>query len=124
MILYFNHSLLIIFYHSVWLGLELFGLIVQVCSQLVQFTLVCKGYDNHHYHNKPQSGNGSGVWMDDVMPKRDGLRIWKILKKVQLSSDHGVEKLGSDHGIEKLKSDHGLEELRLDHAGRRLNFCH
>ena len=27
------------------------------------------------------------------MPRRDGQRIWKILKKIYLSSDHGVEKL-------------------------------
>ena len=50
---YFNHTSLIIFYHSVWLGFEIFGLRVQVCCQLVQFTLVRKGYDNHHCHNKP-----------------------------------------------------------------------
>ena len=60
---YFNHFSLIIFYHSIWLGFELFGLRVQVCSQLVQFTLARKGYDNHHCHNKPQTGNGVGVWM-------------------------------------------------------------
>ena len=60
---YFNHFSLIIFYHSVWLGFELFWLRVQVYSQLVQFTLVCKGYDNHHSHNKPQTENGAGVWM-------------------------------------------------------------
>ena len=86
-----------------------------------------------------------GWSVDDVMPRRDRLRIWKILKKIQLSSDHGVEKLGSDndvemlgsdndveklkpthgfeklssdHGVEKLGSDHGVEDLRLDHAGR------
>ena len=47
--------------------------------------------------------------MDNVMPKRDGLRIWKILKKIQLKSDHGIEKLGSDHGVEKLKSDYALK---------------
>ena len=47
----FNHFSLIIFYHSVWLGIELFGLSVQVCSQLVLFTLARKGYDNHHCHN-------------------------------------------------------------------------
>ena len=35
-----------------------------------------------------------GWSVDDVMPRRDGLRIWKILKKIQLSSDHGVEKWG------------------------------
>ena len=43
-----------------------------------------------------------GWSVDDVMPRRDGLRIWKILKKIQLSSDHPVEKLISDHGVEKL----------------------
>ena len=32
--------------------------------------------------------------IDDVMPRRGVLRIWKILKKIQLNSDHGVEKLG------------------------------
>ena len=53
-----NHFSLIIFYHSVWLGFELFGLRVQVYSQLVQFMFMCKGYDNHHCHNKPQAGNG------------------------------------------------------------------
>ena len=51
--------------------------------------------------------------MDDVMPRRDRLRIWKILKKSrQLSPIHGVEKLASDHGV---------ENLRLDHAGRKLS---
>ena len=60
---YIIHFSLIIFYHSVWLGFELFGLRVQACSQLVQFTLVRKGYDNHHCHNKPQTGNRAGVWM-------------------------------------------------------------
>ena len=96
-------------------------------------------------------GRKWGWSVDDVMPRRDGLRIWKILKKIHLRSDHdveklrsdyGVEKLRSDHGVEKLKSDHGVkklvsdhgveklrsdqavEDLRLDHAGRQLSFCH
>ena len=60
--------------------------------------------------------------MDDVMPRRDGLRIWKILKKIQLSSDHGVEKLGSDHGVEKLGSDHGVEKLGSDHGVEKLRI--
>ena len=60
---YFNHFSLIISYPSVWLGFELFGLRVQVCSQLVQFTLVRKRYDNHHCHNKPQTGYEPGVWI-------------------------------------------------------------
>ena len=58
------------------------------------------------------------------MPRRDGLRIWKILKKIQLRSDHGVEKLGSDHSVEKWGSDQAFEDLRLGHAGRQLSFCH
>ena len=41
--------------------------------------------------------------------------------KIQLSSDHGVEKLRPDHGVEKLGSDHGVEDLGLDHAGRQLS---
>ena len=50
---YCNHFSLIIFYLSVWFGFELFGLRVQVCSQLVQFTLVRKGYENHLCHKNP-----------------------------------------------------------------------
>ena len=76
---YFNHFSLIIFYHSVWLGFELFGLRVQVCHQLVQFMLACKGYDNHHCHNKPQAENEAGVWMTSC-PEEMGWefgRFWK-----------------------------------------------
>ena len=79
MIFYFNHFSLIIFYHSVWLGFELFGLRVQVCSQLVQFTLAPKGYDNYHCHNKPQTVNRAGVWMTPC-PEQMGWefgRFWK-----------------------------------------------
>ena len=42
----------------------------------------------------------------------------------KLESDPGVEKLCSDPGVEKLESDPGVEKLRLDHAGRQLSFCH
>ena len=60
--------------------------------------------------------------MYDVMPRRDGLRIWKILKKIQLRLGHGVEKMGSDHGVEKLGSSHAVEDSRSDHAGRQLSY--
>ena len=50
------------------------------------------------------------------MPGRDVLRIWKILKKIQLRSNHGVEELMSDHSVEKLKADHGVEKLKSKHA--------
>ena len=63
MFFYFNHFSLIVFYRSVWLGFELFELRVPVCSQLVQFMFARKEYDNHHCHNKPQTGNEAGVWM-------------------------------------------------------------
>ena len=110
---YFNHFSLIIFYPSLGLGFELFGSRVQVCSQLVQFTLASKGYDNHQSHNKPPDRKW-GWSVDDIMPRRDKLRNWKILKNIQLRSDHGVE---------KLKFDHAVEDLRLDHAGIRLSLC-
>ena len=45
------------------------------------------------------------------MPGRDGLRIQKISKKIQLRSDHGVEKLGSNHGVEKLGPNMVLRSL-------------
>ena len=50
-----------------------------MCSQLVQFTLVRKGYDHHHCHNKPQTGNETGVLMTSY-PEEMGWefgRFWK-----------------------------------------------
>ena len=108
-----NQFSLIIFYHSVWLGFELFGLRVQVhsigynfCSSAKDMTITIV------IINPPDRKWGWSV--DDVMPRRDVLRIWKILKKIQLRSDHGVEKLGSDHGVEKLVSDHSVQ--KSDHG--------
>ena len=94
-----------------------------MCSQLVQFTLVRKGYDNHHCHNKPQTENGAEVWMTSCPPPKNELRIWKILKKIQLRSHHGVEKLGFDHSVEKLRSDHSVEKLRFDHGVEIRPWC-
>ena len=71
MIFYFNHFSLIIFYHSVLLGFELFGLRIQVCCQLVQFTLVREGYDNHHCHNKLQTENEAGEWVTSCPEEMD-----------------------------------------------------
>ena len=81
MTFYSNHFSLIIFYHSVWLGFELFGLRAQVHSQLVQFTLARKGYDNHLCHNKPPDRKW-GWSVDDVMPRRDDPENLRILKRV------------------------------------------
>ena len=50
-----------------------------MCSRLVQFTLVRKGYDNNHCHNKPQTENEAGVWMTSC-PEEMGWefgRFWK-----------------------------------------------
>ena len=118
---YFNYFSLIIFYYSVWLGFKLFGLRVQMCSQLVQFTLTCKGYNNHHCHNKPQTENGAGVWTTSCLEEM-GWEFGRFWKKIQLRSDHGIEKLKCDHGVEKLGSDYAVEDLRLDHAGRQLGL--
>ena len=75
---------------------ELFGLRAQVYSQLMQFMLARKGYDNHHCHNKPPDRKW-GRNVEDVRPGRDGPENLRILKKSQ---------------------------LRLDHGGRELSFCH
>ena len=80
MIFYINHFSLIIFYHSVWLGFVLFGLRAHVHSQLVQFMLVRKGFDNHHCHNKPPDRKWAGVWMISC-PEEMVLRIWGFWKE-------------------------------------------
>ena len=104
---YLNHFSLIIFYHSLWFGFELFGLRVQVCCQLVQFTLARKGYDNHHCHNKPQRGN------DLECGWRRAQKKWA--KNLEDFEKDSVEvrtwcwEVGSDLGAEKLKSDHAVE---------------
>ena len=63
-----------------------------------------------------------GWSVDVIMPRRDGLRIWKILKKIQLVSDQGVEKSGPDHSAEKMKSDHNVEKLKSDDAVEDLRW--
>ena len=50
-------------------------------SQMVQFTLACKGYDNHHCHNKPPDRKW-GWSVDDIMPGIDGPENLRILKSV------------------------------------------
>ena len=69
-----------------------------MCSQLVQFTLTHKGYDNHHCHNKPHTGNEAGVWMRSC-PEEMGWEFGRLWKKIELVSNHGVEKLRYDHGV-------------------------
>ena len=57
-------------------------------SQLVQFTLVRKGYNNHHCHNKPPRQE-MGRSVDEFMPGRDGPENLRILKKSQLKVEIG-----------------------------------
>ena len=85
---YIKHLPLIIFYHSVWLGFKLFGLRVQMYSQLVQFTLARQGYDNHNCHNKPPDRKW-GWRVDDVMLGRDGPENLMILENCQLGVEIG-----------------------------------
>ena len=124
-VFYFNYFSLIIFYHSVWLGFELFGLRVQVCSQLVQFMLARKGYDNHHCHKKTLNRKW-GRSVDDVIPRRDGLRIWKILKKITSVEfwpwcwKVEFRPQCGEVGIQPWFWEVGVWPGRLDHAGREL----
>ena len=74
---------LIIFYHSVWLGLELFTLRVQVHCHWVQFYARPQGmWQSPFAIINPQTGM-------DIMPGRDGPENLRILKKSQLRWDHG-----------------------------------
>ena len=56
--------------------------------------LVCKGYDNHHFHNKHPDRKWD--WMTSCLEEMV-LRIWRFWKRVSW-------------------------ELRLDHRGRELSF--
>ena len=116
---YFNHFSFIIFYHSVRLGFEQFRLRLMVHS--IGYSLRSRTKDMTITIVIKTPDRKWGWSFDDVMPRRDWLRIWNILKKIQLRSD-SVEKFGSDHGVEKLKSDHAAEDSRLDHAGRQLSL--
>ena len=53
---------------------------------------MCKGFDNHHCHNKPLDRKW-GWSVDDVMPGRDVPENLRILKKSQLRLDHGGTEL-------------------------------
>ena len=58
-------------------------------SQLAQFTLVRKGYNNCHCHNKPLDGKSE--WsVDDVMPGGDDPENLRILKKSLLKVEVGL----------------------------------
>ena len=88
MIYYVNHFSLIIFYHSVWLGFELFGSSCRStyseysshsCAEDMTITIVIiKTPDRKWFWD----GN-------DVMPGSDGLRIWWFWKRRLLRSDSG-----------------------------------
>ena len=125
----FDHFSLIIFYHSVWLGFELFGLRVQVCSQLVQFTLAHKGYDNHHCHKKLQTGNEAGVWMTSC-PEEIGWefgRFWKRFSWVQtMVLRSWVPTMMLRSWVRPWCWEDGVRpwswRLTLDHGSRQLSF--
>ena len=57
-------------------------------SQLVQFMLTSKGYDNNHSLNKPQTENEAGAWITSC-PEEMVLRICGFLKKGQLRVEIG-----------------------------------
>ena len=59
-------------------------------SIVYSLTLARKGYDNHPCHNKPQREMGWSV--DDIMPRRDGLRILRILRNTAVESWHWTMK--------------------------------
>ena len=75
---------ILIIFHIYILSFSLFGLwnillLVPGHCLWVQFTLVRKGYENHHCHNKPQTENGAGVWMTSCLEEIgwEFGRFWK-----------------------------------------------
>ena len=84
--------MLIIYFHSVWLGFELFQSLKLRCIVIrCSFTLVRKEYDNHHCHNKLPDRKWDWSVNDD-MPGRDGPENLRILKKRRLRLDRwGIE---------------------------------
>ena len=115
--LYCSFSL-IISYHLAGLGFELFGLRVQVCSQLVQFTLAGKRYDNHHCHNKPQTGNRAGVWMTSCPEEMGRL---EDLKKVSVEFRPWRWDVGVRPWFWEVEVWPYSWRLTLDHGGRQLS---
>ena len=111
---YIIHFSLIVFYHSVSLGSELFRLRVQGHSHWEQFYAARKGYDNHHCHNKPQTVNRDGVWMTSYL-EEIVLRIWGFWKKMSW-------KLTLDHGGRQLSSLPLRPELEIRPLSRRVEF--
>ena len=98
MIFYFNHFSLVIFYHSVWLGFELFGLRVRCVVNWCSLRLRTKDMTITIVIINPQTGNGAGAWMTSC-PEEMGRELGRFWKKIQLRSDHGVEKLKSDPAV-------------------------
>ena len=84
---YFNNFSLIIFYHSVCLGFELFGLRAQVHSIGYTIRSCAKDLTITFVIIKQDRKRGWGV--GDVMPRRDGLRIWGFQKSRHLRVDIG-----------------------------------
>ena len=117
MIFYINHFSLIIFYHSVWLGFELFGLRVQVHCHWVQFYARAQRiWQSPFVIINPRKEMGWSV--DDVMPRRDGPENLRILKKSQLRVEIGLWR----QTVEFLPLGHGVESLGIRPLSRRVEF--
>ena len=125
---YFNHFSLIIFYHSVWLAFELFGLWVQVCSQLVHFKLAHKGYDNHHCHNKPPDWKWAGSWMTSC-PEEMGWEFERFGKRFSwgptmvlrnwdwtMQADNCASTIGAENGVH-------CHRIELSRVAAAVKFC-
>ena len=118
-------------------GFELFGLRVQVYTQLVQFTLGRKGHDTHHCHNKPKTGNETGMWMTSFAEEMgwEFGRFWKrfswgptmVLKSLSLTIQLKVDFGPCRQTIEFLPLGQGIEFSAIEWSflplQRRLSFA-
>ena len=74
----------------------------------ISFTLACKGYDNHHCHDKPQTGDEAGVWMMSC-PEEMGWEFEDFERESwMLTLDHAGWKLSSCHWVGSWELDFDL----------------
>ena len=122
MIFYFNHFSLIIFYHSVWLGFELFGLRVQVHSIGHSLRLRAKDMTitivkiNPRQEMRLEHGwcHAQKRWAENFENfEKDSLEVRPWCREVEVRPWCWEVEVWPVSW-----------ELKLDHVGRRLSFCH
>ena len=107
--LYYHFSL-VISYHSVWLGLELFGLVHMQAHSLSagDHARARRMWQSQMSLKKTQIGNENGVWMRSC-PEARGWEFWWFLKK-EVSWDLSLCEASWDLKLDEASWDSDLGE--------------